>query len=119
MTPYLFAGLGIFDRRRFIKYRNSSEIDRIIDIISNHYGLNDGALLRKTRNREIVFPRQIAMYLIRTKLKLTLKEIAKHFGKDHSTVIYSIDTITGLITNDKKIRENVEYIEYLYDHKFK
>ncbi|MCB0712383.1 MAG: chromosomal replication initiator protein DnaA [Ignavibacteriae bacterium] len=55
-------------------------------------------LTGKSRKQEIVFARQVAMYLIRELTSASLKTIGNHFGgRDHTTVMHSLNTITDLV----------------------
>jgi chromosomal replication initiator protein len=66
----------------------------IVRFVAHHYGLKVSDLKGRDNRRSVAFPRQVAMYLIREVLGLSYPEIGKLFGKHHSTVIYSIETIT-------------------------
>ncbi len=65
----------------------------IIRFVAHHYGLKVADLKGRDNRRSVAFPRQVAMYLIREVLNLSYPEIGKLFGKHHSTVIYSIETV--------------------------
>ena len=68
----------------------------------------------KTRTKTIVYPRQIAMYLSRTLLNSTFPEIGEKFGgKDHTTVMHSINKIEELVKNDENIKKSIESITKL------
>lgn len=68
-------------------------------------------LTGKTRKQEIVFARQIAMYLIRDLMGTPLKTIGNHFGgRDHTTVMHAIGTIDGLATRDEHTRRTLAAI---------
>jgi chromosomal replication initiator protein len=66
----------------------------IIRFIAHHYGLKVSDLKGRDNRRSVAFPRQVAMYLIREILNLSYPEIGKLFVKHHSTVMYSIETIS-------------------------
>ena len=66
----------------------------IIRFVAHHYGVKVADLKGRDNRRSVAFPRQVAMYLIREVLDLSYPDIAKVFGKHHSTVMYSVDTIT-------------------------
>lgn len=70
--------------------------------VSKYYGLSIADLKGKKRIRQIVVPRQIAMYLSRELTSTSLPKIGKEFGgKDHTTVIHAHEKIKNLITNEK------------------
>ncbi len=68
-------------------------------------------LVGKTRKQEIVYARQIAMYLIRDLMGTPLKTIGNHFGgRDHTTVMHAIGTIDGLASRDEQTRRTLAAI---------
>lgn len=69
--------------------------------VSQSFGVTPNQLKGKQRKREILVPRQIAMYLMRELTSMSLNEIGAFFsGRDHSTVLNSIDRIDHLISED-------------------
>ncbi len=69
------------------------------------------ALASKRRNKEVIVPRQVAMYLIRELLDLPLVDIGKVFGgRDHSTVIHSIQKVEREMGEDPAFRERVHAV---------
>jgi chromosomal replication initiator protein len=58
------------------------------------------ALRKAGRAREVVVPRQVAMFLIRELTDHSLPEIGLFFGRDHTTVLYSIQKVTDQSEND-------------------
>ncbi|MFN3848235.1 MAG: chromosomal replication initiator protein DnaA [Spirosomataceae bacterium] len=83
-------------------------IDTIIDAVVEQYKVRIADLKGKSRLREIVLPRQVAMYLAKELTNLSLKSIGYHFGgRDHSTVIHAIQTINDLMDTDKEINSTV------------
>lgn len=87
-------------------------IESIQHLVSDFYGLVTEDLKSKTRKREIVQARQIAMFFSKKFTKSSLKLIGTHFGgRDHSTVIHSCQTVTDLKETDRKYRKDIEEIE--------
>jgi chromosomal replication initiator protein len=68
--------------------------EKILDIVSQSFGIQPDDLLNKSQTRESVLPRQISMYLLRSLLKMPYLKIGKYFDKDHSTVMSSIRQVT-------------------------
>lgn len=66
----------------------------IIRFVAHHYGVKVADLKGRDNRRSVAFPRQVAIYLIREILGLSYPEIGKLFAKHHSTVMYSVETIT-------------------------
>jgi chromosomal replication initiator protein len=73
-------------------------------------------LLSKNRSQRIAFPRQIAMYMLREESELSLPKIGEILGgRDHTTVMYGHEKITGLLETDKNLRRKLVNIqEVLY-----
>jgi chromosomal replication initiator protein len=66
-------------------------------------------LRSKARIKTLTVPRQIAMYLARDLLQMQLVEIGQAFGgRDHSTVIHSVDKVQRQIARDRSLRERIE-----------
>lgn len=67
---------------------------RIQQAVAEHFGLKVSELRSKKRQRDIVFPRQVAMFLCRELTDASLPEIGRHFGgRDHTTVLYACTQI--------------------------
>ena len=89
-------------------------IDDILRTVTKHYGVNRGDLLSGRRNRSIVRPRQIGMYLAKLLTSRSLPEIGRRFGnRDHTTVLHAIRKIEQLMTDDNQLREEIELLKRL------
>ena len=81
----------------------------IRDRVAKHWGVTPADLASKRRTKELTVPRQVAMYLIRELLRLPLVDIGKVFGgRDHSTVIHSIEKVEREMAQDPAFRQRVE-----------
>lgn len=89
---------------------------QIIDRTAKHFQLQTEEMCSEKRDKHIVIPRQIAMYLLRSELHLSFPKIAGELGrKDHTTAIHSVEKIEKAIKLDFVIREQVASIrEKLY-----
>lgn len=89
---------------------------QIIDKTAHHFGIESREITSEKRDKHIVVPRQVAMYLLRSELHLSFPRIAVELGrKDHTTAIHSIEKIEKAIKLDFMIREHVADIrEKLY-----
>jgi chromosomal replication initiator protein len=91
-------------------------IDEVQKYVSEYFGLTVDDLKAKTRKKEIVTARQIAMYFAKEYTGYSLKSIGYHFGgRDHSTVIHAIQTVSEYMMEKKELRLYIEDI----DKKFK
>lgn len=89
---------------------------QIIDKTARYFQLDPKDICSPRRDRYIVVPRQIAMYLLRNELKLSFPVIAKELGrKDHTTAMHSVEKITKESKLDMVVREQINDIrERLY-----
>jgi len=89
---------------------------QIIDRTAKHFQLPVEEICSQKRDKHVVVPRQIAMYLLRSELHLSFPKIAGELGrKDHTTAIHSVEKIEKAIKLDFVIREQVASIrEKLY-----
>ena len=89
----------------------SLSVHRIQHAVAQEWGITIDALKSKTRTKALTIPRQAAMYLCREILGLQLVEIGNAFGgRDHSTVIHSLDRANDLISNQPDFRRRVDNI---------
>lgn len=93
---------------------NSDEtsIDEIVDCTCRYFGVKKGDVVGKRKNKEVVVPRQVAIYIITEFTNIPLSSIGEYFGgREHTTVIYARDKIDGLMKTDVKIRTAVNDIK--------
>jgi chromosomal replication initiator protein len=77
---------------------------RIQQTVATHFGLKMSELRSKRRQRALVFPRQVAMFLCRELTEASLLEIGRHFGgRDHATVLYSCVKIARMEETDESV----------------
>jgi chromosomal replication initiator protein len=81
-------------------------------VVCNYYNIGLEQLQSKTRKREIVQARQVAMFFSKTLTKSSLATIGSQIGgKDHATVLHACKTVNNLIETDKRFRLQVDEIE--------
>ena len=90
--------------------QNASMQD-VLDASASYYGLTMDSLKSSGRAREVVIPRQVAMYLIRELTNHSLPEIGQFFGRDHSTILYSIQKVAELVDRDQEIASAIREIK--------
>jgi len=89
---------------------------QIIERTAKHFQVSMEDILGPKRDKDIVVPRQIAMYMLRSELHLSFPKIAHELGrKDHTTAIHSVEKITKEMNYDNSVRQNInELKERLY-----
>lgn len=86
-------------------------IEMVQKSVAEHFSISLSELRAKRRNRNVVLPRQIAMYLSRKLTNMSLPEIGNAFGgKDHTTVLHSFKKIEKEVINDSTIKNTVELL---------
>ena len=85
---------------------------KIIQTVANFYDLKEKDIFTPSRKKEIVEPRQVAMYLLKTELKYSFPFIGRKFGgKDHTTVIYAYEKVLKKLKNDLNFNEELNIIK--------
>src|SRR5258707_2074632 len=83
-------------------------IKQIAQAVAEYYHISLEDMCGKQRDKYIVMPRQIAMYLIRQETQASLLEIGQLFGgRDHSTVLHACEKIDRAITTDSTLRHEI------------
>ncbi|HEY0601522.1 MAG TPA: chromosomal replication initiator protein DnaA [Herpetosiphonaceae bacterium] len=81
--------------------------ESILESVSSYYGIDSRILRGRQRSRNIVVPRQVAMYLMREETESSLVEIGRTFGRDHTTVLHGCEKIGEDINTDSRLRADV------------
>ena len=86
--------------------------DLIIQIVAEHFGLTPQDIVSQKRTKEIVYPRQIAMYLCRDMLSTPLQTIGSHLGgRDHTTIIHGADKISADLKKDEVLKNTIDILK--------
>ena len=85
-------------------------IDDIQKEVVSYYKIKISDITGSSRAKEVMYPRQIAMYLCRVLLDRPYDEIGKKFGRDHTTVMHSVKKIEKLMLSDRNVQEEVEIL---------
>jgi len=92
-------------------------VDFIQRCVAEEFGMSLADLKNRRRNKTVVIPRQIAMYLSRELTELSLPEIGEFFGgKDHTTVLHSYNKIKGELNKDGVLNDKIERIIHIIQH---
>lgn len=97
-----------------ISPNNSKEVteELIIQIVADHFGITPLDIASQKRNKEIVHPRQIVMYLCRNMTGSSLQAIGKFLGgRDHTTIIHGSDKIAKDITANENLKNTIEILK--------
>lgn len=83
----------------------------IIEVVSDHYKLRPTDICSEKRNKDIVVPRQVVMYLCRDMTNAPLQQIAKYLcKKDHSTILHGCEKIAAQMEKDESLKHTIDII---------
>lgn len=84
----------------------------IIGVVAEHFGITNIEIASQKKNKEIVYPRQIAMYLCRTMTDAPLKNIGEALGgRDHTTIMHGIDKISTDLRTNEQLKSTIELLQ--------
>lgn len=107
----LLGGLLVNPGKRILKTND------IIKTVCKYYDIKKDILLGTKRNKEIVLPRQILIYLLREELDLPYKSIAREIGgKDHTTIIHNYNKIKKLLIEDNLTEQSISELRDILYH---
>ena len=87
--------------------------ERIMEIVCQYYKIDPAVMRSKSRKRIHALPRNIYTYLCRKLTKATLEDIGKTINRNHSTVLYGDEEITGKLKHDADLRIKIDFLEGL------
>jgi chromosomal replication initiator protein len=84
---------------------------KIAEVVAEFYNISMEDLVKQSRKKEFVKPRQIAMYLIRRELDNSFPSIGEFFGgRDHTTVMHAVEKMGGLVKEKEGFKQEVDLI---------
>ena len=84
----------------------------IIQIVADHFNLTPLDIMSAKRSKEIVYPRQIVMYLCRTMTETGLQNIGKALGgRDHTTILHGIKTISADLEKNPSLQNTIDILK--------
>lgn len=86
----------------------SVSYEEVIKTVSEYFGVDEESILGDSRSRDLMIPRQVAMYLLKNKLRYTYERIGNIFnGREHSAVMYSCKKLELLLKKDQRLMSDV------------
>jgi chromosomal replication initiator protein len=87
-------------------------VERIVKRVAETYGVKPRELLGPSRLRNVLLPRQVAMFLARDVALLSLPSIGEHFGgRDHSTVQHAVNKIRVALAGDRQLAGTIRQLK--------
>ena len=92
----------------FLPQPSSITPKTVLEIVSEFFGISMNSLTGRSRARDVAFPRQVAMYLMRDLGDLSLPRIGEELGgRDHTTAMYACEKIADLVETDDRTRKQI------------
>ena len=91
--------------------------ETIIDTVCKYYNVKKEQVLGKSRPKNVVIPRQMAMYIAREELNDSFPALVKYFNKDHSTIVHAYERVQKALKNNDRTRKELEEILTLLKRK--
>tara|TARA_R110000782_G_scaffold134739_3_gene227086 strand:+ start:406 stop:849 length:444 start_codon:yes stop_codon:yes gene_type:complete len=85
----------------------------IVQVVARFFGVSEGHLFGRARTRACAEPRRVAMYLMREETSMTLSAIGRMFNRDHTTVIYGVQTVKDEIMRNPSFARNLDMLRTL------
>lgn len=93
-------------------FRKFMSPKKIVKVVAEFYDLKENDLVTQSRRRDVVKPRQIAMFLMREELKISYPSIGEKFGgRDHTTAIHSCGKIAESLKTNPELEEEIRQIK--------
>lgn len=91
--------------------------ETIIDTVCKYYNVKKEQVLGKSRPKNVVIPRQMAMYIAREELNDSFPSLEKYFNKDHSTIVHAYERVQKELKNNDRTRKELKDILTLLKRK--
>ncbi|MBI5412037.1 chromosomal replication initiator protein DnaA [Candidatus Peregrinibacteria bacterium] len=104
--------LSNYIERQDAQPKYAISVDDLIQRVSDYYQVPKSEVIGEARNREYMIPRQVIMYLAKTKLKISLAKIGESMGnRNHTTVMHAVERIVNQLKNDRQLLRDLNAIK--------
>ncbi|TAL48814.1 chromosomal replication initiator protein DnaA [Patescibacteria group bacterium] len=110
--------LALHEIKSFIKTnakpKKAISIKEVVKIVADFYQIDEENIYEKTRRKEIIKPRQVAMYILREDFSISYPSIGQKLGgRDHTTVIHSCEKVKGELKHDAVLLQEINQLRSL------
>lgn len=95
----------------FVEEEHPFDPDIILDVLCRYYKVSLEEMKSRARKKRVITPRNVGMYLFRETTELSLEDIGKIFGRNHSTVLYSLNNFSQAKKKDPRLRGQVSFLQ--------
>lgn len=85
-------------------------VDRIVTEVSRTYNISIDDIFSKKKSADIAFARQVSIYIVHQMMDMSSTEIGKKFGKDHTTVLYTVEKIKKILKSNESEKKLIDDI---------
>lgn len=86
-------------------------VDTVQSVVEEFYHVSHEDMIGRKRSKNIAFPRHVAVYLTNTLCEMSLKAVGSAFGRDHTTVIHSLEVVETKMKEDARFNEEVQQLK--------
>lgn len=98
-----------------VRPKKNMSAKEVVKMVSMFYNIEEDSLYEKTRRKEVVRPRQIAMYILREDFNISFPSIGQKLGgRDHTTVIHSCEKVKEDLKSDMVLMQEIEQIRAMF-----
>ena len=110
-TPTLESTKQVLEALNVSGPKSNVTPKKIIQIVGGYFDVSLEELVGACRRKELVTPRQIAMYIMREEMKASFPSIGQELGgRDHTTAIHAVNKITNNLSKDEKLKNDIGLI---------
>lgn len=100
------------------KHQSTLTVSEVLEGVSRYYNVDPELLCGKQRDREIVWPRQVAMYLMREETTASLLQIGTELGgRDHTTIMHGWEKVHAEVISNDRIRREIAAVLESFQHR--
>jgi chromosomal replication initiator protein len=116
-TEHVRAALRKFSTKDVSVKKGKSDL--LIELVAGHFSISTEDLIGPCRQKELVHPRQLLMYLLKHEAGMTLPMIGREIGgRDHTTIMYGISKVTNDLKRNPSVLQDLQELkELFYDYR--
>lgn len=100
--------------KNHVKEKSSKTPEDVVETVSKYYNTNPGLISGKTRRQDVVYPRQICIYVMRDFLNISYQSIGEKLGgRDHTTIMHSYEKVKREKEENPQINKELEEIKQI------
>lgn len=111
ISYYCYPGLKFKNEISTRKNRGCYKPSRIVSVVADFFEITVDEIMTRNRKRKYVYPRQVAMYFLKTESTLNYVAIGEYFSMDHSSIMFSCKNIRQWIKNDENVKMQIDSIK--------